>query len=403
MGKLLIIGHVWPEPTSTAAGKRMLQLISLFQSQNYEVKFCSSASTSENSFNLNSIAVSSQSIRLNDSSFDAFVKDFNPDIVIFDRFMTEEQFGWRVAEICPQCLKILDTEDLHFLRKHRENVFKKKNSAEISDIFMREISSILRCDLSLIISTFEYQLLTEKYKIRSEILYYMPLFSENFNGNIPNFSKRKNFMHIGNFLHEPNWQTVLLLKKWWKHLKNRLPNSELHIYGSYATPKANLLHNEKEGFIIKGRAASVENIFLDYRVLLAPIPFGAGIKGKLLDSMAFGLPNVTTEIGAEGMHENGAWNGFVTNGQEDFIEKSIALYSNSELWETAQKTGFELLEKKFSRALFQDHFAQKIKNLRKNLFEHRNLNFLGQILEQNALQSTKFMSKWIEEKNKKNP
>ena len=405
MKKLVIIGAVWPEPNSTAAGKRMLQLISIFQNFNFEVTFCSTATKSEYSFNLNSLNISSENILLNDASFDDFIKKLRPDIVIFDRFMTEEQFGWRVAENCPEAMTILDTEDLHFLRKQRESDFKNKeenkSQNEISDLFIREISSILRCDLSLIISDFEQNLLTEKYKINPAILYYLPIFSEKFHGDIPVFQERKNFMHIGNFLHEPNWQTVLILKKLWKNIKQKLPESELHIYGSYVTEKARQLHNEKEGFIIKGRADSVNQVFLNHRVLLAPIPFGAGIKGKLLESMEFGLPNVTTEFGAEGMRVDEGWNGFITRNEEEFIEKAIQLYSDTEIWNSSQEQGYEILEKKFKRDLFEKDFIEKIKILIENLELHRNQNYLGKVLQQNALQSTKYMSKWIEEKNNK--
>lgn len=405
MKKLLIIGAVWPEPASTAAGKRMLQLISLFQNFTFEITFCSTAAKSEHSFDLNSLNVSTENILLNDLSFDDFIKNLQPNIVLFDRFMTEEQFGWRVSENCPEAIKILDTEDLHFLRKQREFHFKNKEQKtsknEVSETFMREISSILRCDLSLIISHFEYQLLTETYKINPEILYYLPMFSEKHRGKITTYDERTNFMHIGNFLHEPNWQTVLILKKLWISIKQKLPESELHIYGSYLPEKAKQLHNEKEGFIIKGRAKSINDLFLKYKVLLAPIPFGAGIKGKLLESMEFGLPNITTEIGAEGMQFDKNWNGFISTTDKEFIEKTIQIYSDYEIWNSAQSIGFEILEKKFNRNLFEKDFIERIKNLTENLEFHRNQNYLGQILQQNALQSTKYMSKWIEEKNKK--
>jgi hypothetical protein len=117
---LLVIGFVYPEPNSSAAGSRMLQLIAAFQAQNYNVVFATSCKKSDNAFDLESIGVSVVQIKLNQSSFDVFVKTLNPAIVLFDRFMTEEQFGWRVHEQCPDALKILDTEDLHFLRKGRQ-------------------------------------------------------------------------------------------------------------------------------------------------------------------------------------------------------------------------------------------------------------------------------------------
>ena len=123
---VLIIGAIWVEPNSSAAGKRMLQLIEQFLSQNWKVTFASSAIKGEKAIDLPSIGVDEVAIVLNDISFDIFVKELAPTIVLFDRFMIEEQFGWRVAENCPKALRILDTEDLHCLRKTREKAIKKK-------------------------------------------------------------------------------------------------------------------------------------------------------------------------------------------------------------------------------------------------------------------------------------
>ena len=404
MKNLVIIGKVFPEPNSTAAGYRMIQLMDLFLTQNYQITFLSTATISENSFDLSSKNISFQNIVLNDSSFDELIKNLNPEIVIFDRFTTEEQFGWRVSEQVPNAVKILDTEDLHFLRTAREKAFKQNRNLEhldlINDVFKREIASILRCDLSLIISEFEMNLLIEKFRIDENILFYLPLFGE-VKKPETSFSERKNFISIGNFLHEPNWQTVLQLKKLWKNIKNQLPEAEIHIYGAYASEKVFQLHNEKEGFIIKGRAENVESVFSQAKVLLAPIPFGAGIKGKLLESMQFGLPNVTSTIGAEAMHGNFDWNGFITDNENEFIEKAVLLYQDENIWQKSQKNGFNIIENRFKKELFEPHFIHKIQEISENLESHRNQNFLGQILQHHTLQSTKYLSKWIEEKNKK--
>ena len=270
----------------------------------------------------------------------------------------------------------------------------------INDVFKREIASILRCDLSLIISEFEMNLLIEKFRIDENILFYLPLFGE-VKKPETSFSERKNFISIGNFLHEPNWQTVLQLKKIWKDIKNQLPEAEIHIYGAYASEKVFQLHNEKEGFIIKGRAESVETVFNTAKVLLAPIPFGAGIKGKLLESMQFGLPNVTSAVGAEAMHGNLDWNGFITDNETEFVEKAVQLYQDENLWQKFQENGFNIIENRFKKELFEPHFIHKIQEIYENLESHRNQNFLGQILQHHTLQSTKYLSKWIEEKNKK--
>ena len=404
MKNLVIIGKVFPEPNSTAAGSRMIQLMDLFLTQNYQITFLSTATISENSFDLSSKNISFQNIVLNDSSFDELIKNLNPEIVIFDRFTTEEQFGWRVSEQVPNAVKILDTEDLHFIRTAREKAFRQnkflENSDLINDVFKRELASILRCDLSLIISEFEMNLLIEKFKIDKNILFYLPLFGA-VKKPETSFSERKNFISIGNFLHEPNWQTVLQLKKLWKNIKNQLPEAEIHIYGAYASEKVCQLHNEKEGFIIKGRAESVETVFNTAKVLLAPIPFGAGIKGKLLESMQFGLPNVTSAVGAEAMHGNHDWNGFITDNETEFVEKAVLLYQDENLWQKSQENGYKIVENRFKKELFEPHFIHKIQEISENLESHRNQNFLGQILQHHTLQSTKYLSKWIEEKNKK--
>ena len=404
MKNLVIIGKVFPEPNSTAAGSRMIQLMDLFLTQNYQITFLSTATISENSFDLSSKNIQFQNILLNDSSFDELIINLNPDVVVFDRFTTEEQFGWRVSEQVPNAVKILDTEDLHFLRNAREKAFRQnknlENSDLINDVFKREIASILRCDVSLIISEFEMNLLIEKFKIDENILFYLPLFGA-VKKPKTSFSERKNFVSIGNFLHEPNWQTVLQLKKLWKDIKKQLPEAEIHIYGAYASEKVFQLHNEKEGFIIKGKAESVETVFKTAKVLLAPIPFGAGIKGKLLESMQFGLPNVTSTIGAEAMHGNFEWNGFITDNENEFIEKVVLLYQDENLWQKSQEKGFNIIENRFKKELFEPDFIHKIQEISENLELHRNQNFLGQILQHHTLQSTKYLSKWIEEKNKK--
>ena len=403
MKHLVIIGAVWPEPTSTAAGSRMLQLISLFQKQDYEITFLCSASKSDFSFDLSQISVKTKVIQLNDSSFDTEITALNPNVVLFDRFMIEEQYGWRVLENCPNALRVLDTEDLHFLRKAREMAFKQNRDLVfedyISDVFKREMASIYRCDLTLLISEYEMQLATETFKMDASLLYYLPFLSEEINTNVPKFEDRQHFVSIGNFLHEPNWQTVLQLKKLWKPIKKQLPDAELHVYGAYVSEKAKQLHNEKEGFLIKGRAESVANVYLKAKVLLAPIPYGAGLKGKLFEAMQLGLPSITTKMGAEAMNGNLDWNGFITSDEADFIEKAVELYTNKSLWETAQKNGYKIIDKRFKKEVFAIDFMNRIEALQLDLKTHRNQNFLGQILQHQTLQSTKYMSKWIEAKN----
>ena len=176
--KILIIGFVWPEPKSTAAGSRMMQLIHSFLEEEYHITFATTTTKTDNAYNLKSINVEEKEIVLNSSCFDSFITILQPDIVLFDRFITEEQFGWRVAEQCPNALRILDTEDLHGLRKGRQQAFKDNKTFDkrylYNDTTKREIASIYRSDFSLIISESEMDLLQNQFKIDSSLLLYLP-------------------------------------------------------------------------------------------------------------------------------------------------------------------------------------------------------------------------------------
>jgi glycosyltransferase involved in cell wall biosynthesis len=405
--KLLIIGFVWPEPTSSAAGTRMIQLVDLFLSKGYHITFASAASKSDFSYNFSETGVTEQEIKLNNESFNTFLKELNPEIVLFDRFMVEEQYGWRVQQECPDALRILDTEDLHCLRSARQQSDKKKQAlALFSDTAKREIASILRCDLSLIISEVEMDILKEQFKIDSSLIYYLPFLEEEINSNtienwIP-FEDRADFVFIGNFLHEPNWNTVQFLKtKIWPSLRKKLPNASMNIYGSYASQKVLQLDNKTETFIIKGRAIDAKETISKHKILLAPIQFGAGIKGKFIDAMQVGTPSVTTSVGAEAMKGNLNWNGIIENDPDLFIEEAVKLYHDKSAWQIAQQNGVKIINERYSAKSFSEPFIREIERLASDLIAHRQNNFFGQILNHHTAQSTKYMSLWIEEKNKK--
>lgn len=412
--RLLIIGFIWPEPKSSAAGTRMMQLIEAFQSQNYAITFASPNTKSDKAFDLESIGVFQKNIELNHSSFDDFINIFKPSIVLFDRFMMEEQFGWRVAEHCPNAIRILDTEDLHCLRKGRQQAFKDHKlpitigidkTYLFNDTAKREIASIYRCDLSLIISEAEMEILKNDFKVPKDLLVYLPFMldtiSEDAQNTLPKFEARNHFITIGNFLHEPNYNTVLYLKETiWPLIKKQLPDLELHIYGAYASHKINQLHHEKEGFLIKGFAEDVNEVMQQVKVLLAPIRFGAGLKGKLVDAIQNGTPCVMSSMACEGMFGNLEANGFIVDAPELFAKKAVQLYQNEKLWKEKQQNGFKIINKRFNKTEYQKNLFQTIDEIAQQLNEKRLSNFTGQMLQHHTMQSTKFMSKWISEKNK---
>ncbi len=407
--KALVIGYVWPEPNTTAAGCRMQQLLEAFITFGFQVTFASTASKTEYSLDLQQMGIREIPIQLNHSSFDEFVKELSPDIVLFDRFMVEEQFGWRVAEFAPNAIRILNTEDLHSLRKAREEAHKKKESFTLQHwknhpMTLREVASIYRCDLSLMISTYEIEILHATLNIPAELLCHLPFIvdiSEISKDKLAPFDARKGFVSIGNGKHAPNVDAVRILKQEiWPRIRKQLPEAEMHIYGAYLPQQLNEMHDPKTRFYVQGWTKDVDAILRNARVLLAPLQFGAGIKGKLLDAMKTGTPSVTTSIGAEGMHGDLPWNGTITDDWDRFAQAAVDLHQNPTAWENAQQQGSKLLQTFYDKESLQTRLKERLQQLSKALQTHRRQNFIGKLLQHQTLASTKYMAKWIEEKNR---
>ena len=406
--KLLAIGYVWPEPNSSAAGSHMMNLLSCFQAAGYEVIFASPAVRGEHKVDLTAIGIEEIEITLNCSSFDTFVKNLAPDVVLFDRFMMEEQFGWRVAMQCPQALRVLDTEDLHFLREARHQGFKQNltiNDGLLKNpISLREVAAIFRSDLSLIISEYELQLLVNSFAVPMHILQHCPFMLEPqiAPDNLPSFEQRQHFICIGNFRHAPNWDAVLWLKQQiWPMIRAQLPQAELHIYGAYPPPKATQLHQPKTGFFVDGWTKDAKAVMAQSRVCLAPLRFGAGLKGKLAEAMQCGTPSVTTTIGAEGMHGELDWPGAVCDDAQDIAQQAVNLCQQADTWALAQQHGYTILKQRFNGEVIRRNLIAKIEELRNNLSTHRQANFIGLMLQHHQHKSTQYMAQWIEAKNKK--
>ena len=417
MKKLLVIGYVWPEPNSSAAGSRMLQLLDCFQKDGYETIYASPAQSSEHAVNLSDLNITPINIEINSESFDTFISELQPSAVLFDRFMMEEQFAWRVEKYCPNALRILDTEDLHCLRLARQKLAKANpqhvvkevdNQHLYSDQAKREIAAILRCDLTVMISEYEMAFLQERFSVPANILAYIPFMLDAPNQNEFNdFESRDHFVSIGNFRHEPNWDAVLCLKQHiWPLIRKKLPKAELHVYGAYPPKKASQLHNEKQGFLVKGWVEDAQQMLSEARVLLAPLRFGAGLKGKFLDAAQCGLPSVTTSIGSEGLfgQEQDSANELNTLCTHDdfneFSKSAVKLYEDEKLWNSFQQNCQAFIEQRFDKETHKKRLLSQVKDIELNLDQHRLNNFTGSMLRHHSLKSTQYMAQWIEAKNK---
>ncbi|MFA9274209.1 MAG: glycosyltransferase [Candidatus Aquirickettsiella gammari] len=423
--KVLYLGYVWPEPNSSAAGSRTMEFLRLFRQQNWQVVFASVAALSPHRADLSALQIEEKQLALNCDSFDEFIRNYQPDLVVFDRFFTEEQFGWRVERHCPQALRVLDTCDLHSLREARHRLLKQALHAQqtsaparlvpasdhaglyraicAEDLAQREIAAIYRCDVSLMISQFEVELLRDYFHVPDYLLCENNLMLNldvRAAQALPSFEQRQHFISIGNFRHAPNWDAVLLLYQViWPRIRARLPQAQLHVYGSYPPPKAMTLHQPAQGFHVRGWVDDAHAVMRAARVCLAPLRFGAGIKGKLADAMACGTPSVTTSIGAESMCGALPWAGVIADEVDAFVEAAVMLMNDPHQWQLAQQRGQEILQAHFNRSAASVQFVQAILQARTHQQERRLQNFTGAMLRHHSMKSTQYMSQWIQLKN----
>ena len=421
--RVLIIGYVWPEPRSSAAGGHMMQIIESFLQRGWHITFSSPAGIGEHKADLASLGIDEVGIELNNSSFDTFISQLAPDIVLFDRFMMEEQFGWRVEKHCPAALRVLETSDLQSLRDARQQQLKArlKSSADLddfsslfaparrdtfeqmanTDLAQREIAAIYRCDLSLMISEYEIDLLVEHFNVPRALLHWCPLMVDSVPATFVPFEQRQHFLSIGNFRHAPNWDAVLWMKhSLWPLIRRQLPGAQLHIYGAYTPPKATALHNPAQGFHVMNWAEDALQVMTAARICLAPLRFGAGIKGKLADAMLCGTPNITTPVGAEAMGDEQPWPGAIAQSADALATAAVSLYQDRDRWTQAQEAGRQLLARRYDRHIHGTALVECLQQCRSDLAAHRRDNFTGSMLRHHAHKSTQYMSQWIEAKNR---
>ena len=420
---VLVIGYVWPEPRSSAAGGHMMQILETFLQQGWDITFSSPAGSGEHRADLTALGIREVPIELNNSSFDTFIHELAPDVVLFDRFMMEEQFGWRVEKHCPAALRVLETSDLQSLRDARHQRLKARLKAsddvnDFTDLFApalreefefmadtdlakREIAAIYRCDLNLMTSEVEIELLVEQFKLARDLLHWCPLMVDLPNQPPASFEDRAHFLHIGNFRHAPNWDAVLWLKTViWPMIREQIPDAQLHIYGAYTPPKATALHNAAQGFHVMNWAEDALQVMSAARVCLAPLRFGAGIKGKIVDAMLCGTPTVTTPMGAEAMHGEQAWPGAVTRSARDFADNAVRLYTDKVLWQRTQGQAQALLASRYQQSIHGPALIERLVHCQRHLAQIRRDNFTGSMLRHHHHKSTQYMAQWIEAKNR---
>lgn len=411
--RLLLITYVWPEPTSSAAGVRDIALLKHFKDLGWETTCVSPSAPNAFSERIEKeLGVATRTFPANDSRFDEFVSGLQPDFAVFDRFVIEEQFGWRVANASPRTVRVVDTQDLHFLRRAREAALKEGRSLEDiaacriplrTEDSYREIASIYRSDLTLVLSDFERDLLRNEFQVAKELLHLCPFsYPEPEPG--PPFEERRGFAVIGNFRHPPNADGVRWLKREiWPLVRSELPSAEVHVYGAYPPREFMEMDDPATGFRVRGPARDAIATLARHRVNLAPLRFGAGIKGKIADGWWSATPAVSTPVGSEGMTGGLDFGGAVSRSALEFSRAAIRMHEDADSWSAASRRGLAIHRRLFDERRNGAALAAALLRAREELAARRERNFVGSMLSHHLHRSTEYFSRWIEAKNSAGP
>ncbi|KAG7370180.1 glycosyl transferase group 1 protein [Nitzschia inconspicua] len=358
------------------------------------------------------------------------------DMALFDRFYTEEQFSFRFFHDSPKTAMILDMQDLHALRRGRQGLVKSCDKANpggdplaclssvvdylppVTDTnIVRELSSIHRCDLTLVCSPYELDLLQYHYDISKEKLCLAPFFvDETIPQDFPlinvNTSIFPQFVFCGGFKHDPNVDAVhILLNHVWPRLRSEQPRATLHIYGAHCPSQLQATNHHANGVVVHGYVERLEDIFGPSseggpRILLAPLRFGAGIKGKIIDAWTYGMPVITTPVGSEGMttweEESGgvssslSFGGSVASTLDEFCHAATTMATDATKYHEAQQTGRVIMQELYSAQKNWRIVEDRLHQAMASLEARRERDTMRAILWHNSNRSTDYFSRWVE-------
>jgi hypothetical protein len=416
---------------------------------NIDTKFiCSQTIITDNYVSsLKDLDIEYQNIEINNEKMiQKFTENFTGiKFKFFDMFVADEFYSHNIkADV-----SILDTQDLHFLREIRRSLYETSNGLiDVikydndylksfnfdklfleNPIFLREMAAILRNDFVIVSSDFEFNLLTKLFKLPENKIIYLPFFYENKNFEITEeiFNKKKDFVFIGNYLHKPNKDSIIytaknifpkIINEFLKYDIKTIPS--LYIFGVNIDKDIKSLENEH--IKVKGEMKNISQLS-KYRVLLAPIVYGAGIKGKITDSWDNMVPVVTSYYGCESLFINkfqpggeettyndfvniyidfiksneNNFGGFISNSSADFAKKAFMLYTDKTIWLDKISIGLNTLKNNMT---FDKQFRYFNDSILDSAQSFNLTNYIQYVVRNESNSANKFKSKYIEIKNK---
>jgi GT2 family glycosyltransferase/glycosyltransferase involved in cell wall biosynthesis len=268
------------------------------------------------------------------------------DFVILSRAHVAENYLPLVKKYCNKSKIIYDTVDLHFIRETRrakiENNEQVLRDAELLKKLETELADA--SDVTLVVSAVEKNiLLKENPSLRVEVVSNI---HDVQSCDVP-FDSRKDILFVGNFKHLPNIDAIIwFAKEIFPRVREYIPNIKLYIVGNAPTQEVESLG--RNDIIVTGYVENIQEYFLNCRVFVAPLRYGAGVKGKINQSMSYGLPVVTTTIGAEGMGLTNEKDALITDDPEMFALYVTNLYNDKDLWMKLSENSMKIIAENYS-------------------------------------------------------
>lgn len=263
----------------------------------------------------------------------------------------------------PDAILIFNTVDLHYVREYRQAALEGSSAmrAQAKRTKAVELRLMRETDLTIVLSS------TELYTIRAEIpdapLCLLPLIVREIPGRRHRFDERRDLLFIGGFRHQPNIDAAqYFAREVLPLVRNRLPEVRFHIVGSNPTPDVKALA-EIEGVIAHGFVQDLGPILDGIKVAVAPIRFGAGIKGKIGQYLSYGVPTVATSIAVEGMELRDGHNILVADTPARFADAIVHVYTDAVLWEHLSGAGLTAVRDNFSSDASVRRVAAVVKSL----------------------------------------
>ena len=336
-------------PDQDSGSLRMLNLLLIFQQLGFKVTFLPG----------NRLRHSPYTERLQELGIECvhapFLRDFRDflieragefDVIVLSRM----EMGQKMLDACLECTPstpiIFDTVDLHFLRGQREAELENSDAKrqEAASVRRTELDIASRCDAVIVVSPIEKEVLEQELP-DSHVAIISNI--HELHEPVRPFTGRKDFVFIGGFEHPPNVDgMVWFCTKIMPLVTAEIPEARLHIIGSKMPPAVRNL--AAENVITHGYVEDVEPFFQSCVLSVAPLRYGAGVKGKVNQSMSYGVPVVGTHVAVEGMHLVHGEDVLVADNPADFARQIVRLHRDPELWARLSRGGMQNIRSYFS-------------------------------------------------------